>query len=245
MTNTEALLEQAAALLGSVTAASTLDDAHLVGRIELVESVGRLVDSLRMSAAAELAERSRIRARHRRALLAARAASPRPPPRTARTYFERGGVAAHACRCAGSLAHVAGRRSSPAAIPGGFRGVGVGRDRVRVRSSGHPVPGTGLSALPGGPARSRRSTAGCCSEAGVDRSRRRPRETSPRRPRPRWRGAARGRASRSGLDPARSGTQRYDAHRGSRRSGWCRPSASALRSGPPTPQIRRDAHRRP
>ncbi len=60
MDTTETLLERAAALLRLVTDASTLDDTHLIGRIELVESAGRLVDSLRVSAAAELAERSRF-----------------------------------------------------------------------------------------------------------------------------------------------------------------------------------------
>ncbi len=56
---TEHVLEQASALLATISGVPTLDDARLVRVLELVEDVGRLVDGLRVNTAAEVADRSR------------------------------------------------------------------------------------------------------------------------------------------------------------------------------------------
>jgi hypothetical protein len=57
----EAKLQQATALLAAVCAVpiSTLDDARLLSRLETVEQLGRFVDALRVTVAAEVADRSR------------------------------------------------------------------------------------------------------------------------------------------------------------------------------------------
>ncbi len=59
MTSTEGTIEQATALLASVTVGSELDDERLVRMLALAEVVGRHADRIRVAIAAEVGERSR------------------------------------------------------------------------------------------------------------------------------------------------------------------------------------------